>query len=646
MAKGRKLDVKETCRKKLNIFYGSFDLYEHGFKECLANGKDIINKCGVGGELTVTLSDDNKRISVKDTGCGININQLDEDNEPYYKMYFETLFAGENMDNADEKVSVVGCNGCGTCVLNHISKYFRVESAREGKIFEVLYLNGGEFQHFKEIGKSNETYSIFEFELDEEVYKNTKYELDSIKDICKHNVAVENNIKLILKYADETFEWFYESIEDYFNENTSNKTSINIVGNTKTYIDKYIDYDDKHKELEKEEETTVSCIMATSTDVFQETYLNGNYLPSNGTIYDGFILGVRNYLNKYCKEKKLLTNKTGNISKDDIQDSISFICSVSSTKVDFENQTKLGTSKQLYSDRAKDYIVDLLEVIKTEQPSEFDKMVKHILEVQKFNNKSNDGKNKLKKSLSEKTDNLLNFVDGVTECEEHGENSELIVTEGDSAGESAKDSRNWKTQAVLGLRGKILNLLKENNISRIANNDVIASVFKALGCGVENKKFIKYYGEYNPKKLRFGRFLIATDFDADGYSIQCLILTMLYVLCPSLIKDNRVYIVKTPLYQVRLFDDSEIYWFSETEKEKAISNGFKYKSLSRIKGLGELDADVMERVGLNPETRQIDLVTIKDAKKMKESFDIWMATDVADRKAIIEDELNNYMLED
>lgn len=641
MAKERALGVKEICRQKLSVFYGSADLYEHGFKETLANGKDVINKHFDKGNLTITLSEDRKRLFVKDSGTGININQFDEHGDPLYKMYFETLFAGGNMDNAEEKIESVGCNGCGTCVLNHISRYFRVESAREGKIFEVLYIDGGVFQHFKEIGASEETYTLFEFELDPEVYKTVEYDVESLKDICKHNVAVDNKISLSFSYLNEVVEWHYNSIQEYFDENTSNKTCPDFVGEEKKYIDTYVDYDKNHNPINKEEETTVSCVFASSSELFQETYLNGNFLPANGTIYDGMLQGLRNSINKYCKNKKLLDKKMGNISKEDIQGSISFVCSVRSTRIDFQNQTKLSTSKDLYETRTKEYVQELVEVLQVEQPTEFEKLVKHVLEVKRFNMKAEDSRKKLKSKLSENINNITNRVEGLIDCKVHGEEAEIFIAEGQSALGSLLTARNPKFQAVIPIRGKVLNLLKAS-LTDVQSSAIIQGLVNAIGCGTSNKKLVKIFGEFVEKNLRYGKIFLATDRDDDGLDIICLLLTMFYIVCPELIYEGRIYIVLTPLYIVKLNDDTEVYWFSEEEHDAEIGKYKNIKSISRSKGLGSNTPEVMAKTGMNPETRKSIKVEVGDVEKMQEAFRVWRDTDVTERKHIIETELYKY----
>lgn len=637
------LSMRNQARTQVDVWFQSRDNYIHPTIEIGINGSDEINNNFDSGEVTFILHEDKKTMTIIDTGRGLPINgeSLVEDEDgnmvvkPNYYLLLLKLFSGTNYDNNENGKITTGQHGLGLTISNYCSKYFNVKSYQNDKVYEIEFVDGGELsKELTEITLEEPKHGTeITFRLDEEIFTNTVYNIEEIYRVVEHMASVNTKIVFKVIHNGEEKVFHYENLEEYFDSVSRMNTCQKIIGSQKEYT-----YNN--------EKNYIELVMTTASETVQEAYLNITHLIEGGAINDGVLSGIRSSVNKYCKEKKLLGKNDKAISVTDIADSVSFVCNFLSTNAEYANQVKYSTRKELYKKITIEYVQELLEVFKTENPAEFEKMVKHILEVQKFNSKADNNKKKLKSKLTEKVDGLINFVDGVTESEEHGEHCELIVTEGDSASESAKDARDYRTQAVLGLRGKILNVIKEKNYERIANNDVIANVFKALGCGVENKRLIKYFGEYDSKKLRFGKLLIATDFDADGYSIQCLGLSMIYKICPSLIKEHRVYIVKTPLYEVKLHDGSEVYWFSELEKEKAIENGFKYKSMSRIKGLGELDADVMAKVGLNKETRHITLVTVEDINKMEDSFRVWMDDEVTDRKKIIETELNRYALED
>jgi len=633
------LDTREQCRDKLPIFFGSRDNYIHGVKEVVANAIDEISNNFDKGEIIVELFEDEKTISVFDTGRGVPIEK-ETDGKPNYVLLFETLFAGSNFENNENKKITVGTNGCGTCVLNHTSELFKVNSGRDGKEYELIYENGGTFKRFKVVGKTDASFSKFTFRLDREVYTNIVYKAEELKDICKHNAAVNNKITITFRHKGEAVKYHYDNVEEYFNEVTLSKTCPNVVGVNKHYKDTW----ERDRDVFVTEENNVNVILATSSEPVQQTFLNSNYLPQKGTIHDGIINGVRLFTNKYCNENKLIDKKIGAITKEDIEESISFVAAINSTNVEYENQIKLATQKKLYKTIAQSYIQDLLQIMLIEKPKDFEKLIKHILEVQKFNNKARASKSALKKKLSEKIDNLSNRVEGLVDCKIHGPEAELFIAEGRSALGSIVLARNPKNQAAIPIRGKILNCLKAD-YQTIFKNEIILDLIRCLGCGVETDKKNKDLGEFDINALRYGRIMIATDADPDGAQIQCLLLTMFYRLTPTLINEGRVYIVKTPLYEVKCGDEIT-YIYSEEEKADKLKafEGKRY-TLSRAKGLGELDAQVMSDTGVNPETRNVEQVTVENITEMIKTFEIWMGQDVTDRKAIIESSLDKFIEE-
>ena len=624
----KKLDTRQQCREKLPIFFGSRDNYTHGVKEVIANAIDQISNNLENGDIYVTLHDDNKTISIKDTGRGIPIDEK-TDGTPNYELLFETLFAGTNFENNQNDKVAVGTNGCGTCVLNHTSKLFKVTAARNGKITELLYHDGGDFQHIKTIGETNEHYSEFEFLLDDEVYANTVYIPEEIDLICKYNAAVNNKVNIYFIYKGVTKAYHFDSIYQYFKENSNNNTCKIYEGYSKMY------------DL-KDEKNKIQASVCTSSENFQQSFLNSNYLQNGGTINRGLIYGARDYVNAYLKKKKMLDKKNGEVSHTDIEESLSFVVSIESTNVEYENQTKLSTNKALYRDIAKDYIYSLLEVFEIEQPKEFEKFINHILEVQKFNGRAQASKRALKKKLSEKVDNLTNRIEGLVDCKHHGENCEIFIAEGKSALGSIVAARNPQNQAAISIRGKILNCLKVD-YETVFKNETVTDIIKSLGCGIETDKKNKDLGCFDKNALRYERIIIATDADPDGYQIACLLLTMFYRLTPTLIKEGHIYIALTPLFEIRDIKTGEYHYaFTEEEKEEIISKLTKYQ-VNRNKGLGEVDADVMSRTGVNPETRNIMKVTYNDAEEMIKMFEHWMGNSTVERKKYIENDLNKYV---
>jgi DNA gyrase subunit B len=630
----RALTDREQAREKLPIFYGSRENYLHGFKEVLGNAVDEINNNYSKGIINITLADDLKTITVSDTGRGIPIDG-ETDGKKNYELLFTTLFAGTNYDNKENDKVAVGTNGVGATVLNFTSELFRVVSYKDSKKYTILYKDGGQLEeqnddHLKteDTGKPNLHGSSFTFRLDPSIYTKTVYNPDEVKNIVKHTSATANKITFKFTYKGETTEFKYDSLKDYFDELTDNLTSKPILG-------------PEFKDNRDSESNKITILFATAAEPVQESYLNMNWLPENGTIHDGVIAGIRNFINKAATEMKLIDKKT-NITISDVEDSVSYVASILSTNVEYANQTKLSTNKKLYRSITMDYVKSLLEAYKAEQPKEFEKFVKHIVQVNKFNNRNNAAKQKLKKQLNEKADTLNNRVDKLVESDVTGTNAELYIAEGDSANGSVVQARDPEFQAAYPLRGKILNCLKADYLKTF-NNQVVLDLIKVIGAGVTADKKHKDLDSFDIKKSNYGKFIIATDADADGQQISCLIITFFYRLMRPLLDNGMVYVAKTPLYEVKLEDDSMIYFFSEKEKDEKLKSIKGKYNIERCKGLGELESETMAFTAMDPSTRILERITVEDAEEMVKAVDDFMGTEITNRKKYIEENLYKYI---
>ncbi|HGD0580674.1 TPA: toprim domain-containing protein [Clostridium perfringens] len=615
----KQLDTRDQCRLKLPIFYGSRDNYYHGFREVCANGIDEIVNNFKNGVLEITLHDDLETITVKDSGRGVPIN-LETDGTPNYKLLFETLFSGTNFDNNDNGKITTGVNGSGTCVLNHTSKLFKVMSARDGGLYELIYKDGGIFQSFNRICDSTDHYSEFTFKLDKEVYTKTKYDYEEIYNICHHLAVTNSKVKVILKYSEkEDVEFHYNNLEEYFDENTSALTSPKVICHEQTF--------------DKDNETnTINCLFSTSSEIFQETYLNSNFLPYGGTINEGIVNGFRNYINKYGKEN---INKFKNVSKEDIEDSLCFVISLESTNVEYENQIKFSTKKKLYRTIMQDYIQEELEIFRLEDSIGFNKLLEHIFQIQKFNEKSEASKKALKKKLNEKV-TITSKIPNLIECKsKNKEENILCICEGQSALGSLMSGRG-DIHALYPLRGKILNCFKAK-LDKILKNDVVLGVQRSLGCGIEVKsKENKDLNTFDINNLRYSKIYIIVDQDFDGIgSILPLLLSMFQTLNPTLIKEGRIYVCETPKYEVSC-NNKEYYAINDDELQQLLSNELKDKKyeIHYIKGLAELSSEAMA-LCLSEGYQNITQITLKDVEKSLKTLDLFMGEKVNPRKDYI-----------
>lgn len=631
----RRLDHREQSREKISIWYGSADNYEHGLKEVLANATDEIINNFDKGTINVELMEDMKTLVVQDSGRGIPM-EGETDGTPNYELLFLILFAGTKYGEGGEmEGSYTGTNGSGQTVLNYTSSLFEVTSVRNGKEYHIKFENGGILSEpITERKTDKKSGTTVKFRLDPEIYTETEFTNEQVKSIIKRYTVSSNKITINYKHKDEEVTYHYDHLEEYFDE---------VIGDTSTSSVRYGDsvlFDDGG------EKTSIELALATTTEIIQESYLNINYLPNGGAINNGIVNGVKLYMNKFCRDNSLFPKGVKSFSDSDIEESISFVAVMLSNNVEFSNQTKLDTQKKLYYEVAKKRVSQILEVMEVEDKKGFDSIVKHLLLVQKDNASNQRQKEKLKKELTKKVDNLNNSIEKFVDSRIHGEEAELYLAEGDSAHGSVVLARDGKFQASLPMGGKFLNVAKANTLETIVKNEIIMNVIRVLGCGVELGKKHKDVAPFDISKLRYGKIIIASDEDADGKQITSLVITLFHTLMPEIIKQGKLYIAKTPLYEIKLKDDSVLYAYSDDERDDLINKNKKeVVNVARSKGLGELDAEVMAETAMNPETRHLVQVTIEDSGLASRTLEDWMGTKVDNRKEMISANLNEYIYE-
>lgn len=624
------LSTRAQCREKISVWYGSPDNYSHGLREVITNSIDEINNNFESGKIFVELKNDNRTVIVKDTGRGIpldgkSLNDKGEEVENY-KLLFETLFAGSNYDNNENGKETGGVNGVGTCVLNHTSDLFKVISCRNGNKYQVEYKDGGEFVGFEHLGKTTEHGTTMEFKLSDEVYTKVEYDAEELKDICEHFAATNNKLKITFKYKEEIFEYNFSSIEDYFNRKSTECETDKFKVNNFTFE-------------EEGERNRISFIIACAKDTtFQETYLNGIYLPKKGTINDGIIKGFRLCMNRYMRDKNMYEAKEKQINDKDVEAVINFIATVNSTNQSYEGQTKFATDKELYETLVKKLIEQQFEYFSVEQPFVVEAMAKAILINKRANERASASIDRIKKKLQANATTINNRIDKFVDCEQRY-GGELFITEGDSAKGAIVLARDEVWQAAYPLRGKMKNVLK-SGVDKLLENKEIEDMLRIFECGVEVK--IKGLNLFDKDKLRWSKIIFATDADPDGDHIFCLGLTFIYVLVPTLIKEGKIYRLLTPLYEIRDKKTDEMYYaYNDNEKDEVISKLKEYQ-ISRVKGLGEADSEVMEDC-INMENPNYVQVTWDEAEAIYNKMNQWMGEDIAARKEIITENLYKYI---
>lgn len=620
----KKLSEREKCRSKVAVWFGSKSNFMHPVRETVANAFDEVYNNRKNGHIKVVLEKDSKTITVTDNGRGVPIHKETE-GTPNYELLFETLFAGTKYENDDEFTT--GTNGCGMTVTQYCSDYFYVASRIEGKEYFVEYKNGESLVDCDL--KGSEDFNGFDgttvsFKLSEEVFDATTFKPEEIRDLCYRTALVSNGHTEVIfedRVNGKTETFKFDSLKDGLN-----KDAIELLEKEVTE-----ENDDKHK---------VECVISNVVEdnMVQDVYLNATHLIEGGTIHDGIYEAIRRFINKYIEKNNLYTAKEKKISKDDVKNSVQFVCNYFATRIEFANQTKFSTKCKVYRDVVIDYILENLEILENENPMEIEKMAKNILINKRATEKTSESFKKIKKKLQEKI-TIDNRVENFVDCKNHGLESEIYISEGRSALGSIVLARDPIYQAAYPLRGKLLNILK-TDLDKALKNVEISDLIKILGCGVEMK--VKGVELFEKEKLRFGKIIIATDQDTDGLHIQCLVLTMLYRLVPSLIKDGHVYILNTPLFEIKDLKTQEIFYaFSDNEKDEILSR-IEKPLINRNKGLGELEPETMANcIGAESKTKQ--RVEWEDAEEIAKWFDILMGDLAKERKEFVEQELPNYI---
>lgn len=630
------LDQREQARDKLSIWFGGRENYLHGLREVMANATDEIINNFDEGVISVELLEDQRTIIIEDTGRGIGMTG-DTNGTPNYELLFKILFAGTKYNSKGSEGTFTGLNGLGNTVLNYTSVLFDVTSRYGGQEHHIRFENGGDITQeltSKDMPKAERDRhgTRIEFRLDPEMYTEVEYTSEEVKDIARRYSVSSPRITVKYKHGDESEEFHYESSKDYFDEmNEKDATSSTVHG-------RMIDFDIDG------EQTSMELSLATATEPVHESYLNLTYLPSGGTINQGVINGTKLFMNKHCRDNKLFPKGVRSFSDIDVEESLSFLAVMFSSNADFEGQTKFLTNKELYFEVAKRRTQQLLEVAEIEDRENFDKIVKHLLIVQKDNTVNKKQKDRLKKAIEKEVNSLDNRVEKLKDSEVHGEEAELYLAEGDSAHGAISLARKNYYQASMPMGGKFLNVLKLKNINDITNNEIVMNVIRAIGAGVDLGGKQKDIPKFNIDNMRYGKIIIASDQDPDGMQIQNLIITLFYVLMPEIIKKGKLFIAQTPLYEVKTKGDDILYIYSESEYESLMDDGRDdIVSVDRAKGLGQLDSDVLRETALDEETRSLIEVKVGDVKKAEDSLDNWMGNVVSYRKEYLSDNLHKYL---
>ena len=628
----------DRVRKRPGVIFGSdgLDGCEHAVFEILSNSIDEARE-GHGDTITLTSYEDGS-IEVEDFGRGCPVDWNPVEKRFNWELVFCELYAGgkyKNADGGDYEYSL-GLNGLGSCATQYSSEYMDVTVWRDGNKYQLHFKKG------KVCGKKGQelivepadrkkTGTLIKWRPDREVFTDIDIPVEYFEDVLHRQAVVNAGVTFRLRVQRggkfETKEFRYENgIMDYVGE---------IAGEGALTAPVMISAERKGRDREDKPEYKVklSAAFCFSNKVNAiEYYHNSSWLENGGApdkaARSAFVSAIDAYIKKIGKYQK---NESA-IKFQDVQDCLILVTNCFSTQTSYENQTKKAINNRFIQLAMTDFFKQQLEVYFIENKPEADRIAEQVLINKRSRETAERARQGMKKKLSGSID-IANRVQKFVDCRSKDtDRREIYIVEGDSALGACKLSRDAEFQGIMPVRGKILNCLKADYV-RIFKSDVITDLMKVLGCGVEVKdKHTKDLSSFDLDNLRWNKVIICTDADVDGFQIRTLILTMLYRLVPTLIREGYVYIAESPLYEIEC-KGKTYFAYSDREKAEIVDKlGNAKISISRSKGLGENDPDMMWMTTMNPETRRLIKVMPEDAEKMAQVFDLLLGDNLSGRK--------------
>ena len=621
------LEGLEAVRKRPGMYIGSVGTkgLNHLIYEIVDNSVDE-HLAGYCDEIDVTLNEDGTA-TIKDNGRGIPVGIHPKAGIPAVEVVFTVLHAGGKFGDGGYKISG-GLHGVGASVVNALSVWLEVEIRLDGKVYKQRYEKGKAVAPLKEIGtcRKNDTGTTVTFLPDGEIFEKTRFKADSIKSRL-HEIAYLNK-GLTINFKDLRAE---EKEEISFHEEDGILAYVKDLNAGKEAVCDIVYFKNKQDDIEVE-------VAFQYVNEFEENILgfcNNIYTQEGGTHITGFKTKFTSIINQYARELGILKDKDNNFTGFDVRNGMTAIVAVKHPAPRFEGQTKTKLDNPDASTVVSSITNDEVQLY-------FDKnldALKAVIACAEKSAKIRKAEEKAKTNLLTKQKFSIDSNGKLANCESRDpKECEVFIVEGDSAGGSAKTARNRRTQAILPIRGKILNVEKAS-IDKVLANAEIKTMINSFNCG-----FLEGYGnDFDISKLRYDKIIIMTDADVDGAHIDTLLLTFFYRFMPELINQGHVYIATPPLYKVvpkkkndKKSKDSGEYLYDD----KALENYRKNHeagsfTLQRYKGLGEMDPEQLWETTLNPETRILKQVEIEDAKMAADVTSMLMGSDVPPRRAFI-----------
>ena len=632
----------DRVRLRPGVIFGSDGIEgcKHSFFEILSNSIDEARE-GFGNVIEVTRYKDNS-IMVKDYGRGIPLEFNEKEQRYNWELIFCELYAGGKYKNNSQNIYEysLGLNGLGACATQYSSEYMDVLVTRDGFDYELHFKKGENVGGLKKTPSTSKiTGTTITWRPDLDVFTDINISLEYLQDVIKKQAVVNSGLvfKLYDCETNQNFEYCYENgIVDYVKEKSLGKnfTSIQYIKTETRGRDR------KDKPEYKLKMEIAFCFSNQVNNV--EYYHNSSYLEHGGApdkaIKSAFVYEI----DKFLKENGKYNKDESKITYVDVYDSLILVTNSFSTQTSYENQTKKSITNKFIQEAMTEFVKEQLEIYFIENKLESEKILEQILVNKRSRESAEKTRVNIKKKLSGNID-IANRVKKFVNCRSKDlEKRELYIVEGDSALGSCKLGRDAEFQAIMAVRGKILNCLKAD-IDSIFKSEIIVDLLRVLGCGVEIKsKNNKEFNNFDLNNLKWSKVIICTDADVDGFQIRTLILAMFYKIMPSLLQEGRVYIAESPLFEITS-KNKTYFAYTEYEKNMILSKLTGKYTLQRSKGLGENEPEMMWETTMNPETRRLIKILPDDVKNTEFYFDLLLGENLSGRKEFIEENGYKYL---
>lgn len=616
------LEGLQAVRKRPGMYIGStsekglhhlvYEIVDNSVDEALA---------GYCTHIEVTINKD-ETITVTDDGRGIPVGINKKAGKPAVEVVFTILHAGGKFGGGGYKVSG-GLHGVGASVVNALSDWLEVTIKRDGKLYRQSYKKGVTSYPLKKIGTCNEgeTGTSVTFKPDETIFETTIFDYKTLKVRLRETAFLTKNLKITLRDLRND-----EIKEEVFHYEGGIKEFVKYLNKSKTPLYPDVIY------CEGVKDKVMVEVAMQHNDSFEEScysFVNNIITPEGGTHLSGFRNAVTKTINAYAREKNFIKENENSLSGEDIREGLTSIISIKIEEPQFEGQTKQKLGNSIARGAVESIVTEQLTYMLEQNPA----IARIICEKSIDSKRARDAARKARDLTRRKSALDSTSLPGkLADCtDKDPKNCEIFIVEGDSAGGSAKTARSRATQAILPLRGKILNVEKARE-DKIYANEEIKSMITAFGTGIRD--------DFDISKLRYNKIIIMTDADVDGAHIATLMLTFLYRFMPNLIKEGHVYLATPPLYKIEK-GKKQWYAYSDEELNKIVTEIGRdgNNKIQRYKGLGEMDADQLWDTTMDPEKRILKRVNMEedDKSEVDLTFSTLMGDQVEPRREFIEE---------